>query len=284
MRAVEEHGLSLDERVETDRDLVRALAFRLLGSVSGADAAVAEASRRTGDVDSLIRSTAAACLDALRSREVPEWHVPDVVVSRLTGHAADQTALLDGTVGVPLFVALDQLTPEQRVAFVLHERCGLPLGEIGAVVGTTEDGAGALVAGALERLRTVPVIDGDLAAQRKVVQAYYRAASRGDLDALRELVDETIVLRSDAGAHAFSMVATGVEAVARRMVVFNQIRARGLPALVNGAAGGVVLNHGAVICVVAMTVVGDRIAEADVLFDPNRLAAMDLSAFLTEDL
>ena len=274
------------DRFELHRRPPRAAAFRLLGSVEQADAVVQEAQARLGTsgaagLDRELITIADLCLDRLRDREIPEWHVPDVVVIDADEHGPEDAALLGGSVGVALYTALDGLSPEERVAFVLHDSAGVPFDQVGEVVGVSATAAEHLAAVARDRIGHAPIPDAELAHQLVVVTAYFRAVKRGDLEGTRALLHDDVVVRSDAGEHAFSALVTDAATAAHRAVMFGRIRTRMLPALVNDAAGVVVVAHGEVLSVVAVTVVGDRIAEIDALHDPQRLATMGLSAFLS---
>lgn len=287
MTRSEQLATALGGRFEDNRPMLRALAFRLTGSVRESEAAV-EAARTQLDGQGLpdalraglITATARHCLTTLRSLEHHEWHVPDVVVSDADGHTPEQLALLGGATGVALFVALDTLSPEERVASVLRDGAGVAYDEIGELLDVSARAAESLAGAGRERVSAAPETDVPLLSQRRLVRAYYREAKRGDADAVRGLLHEGgVTLRSDAGEHAISTMVDDPETVARRAVMFARVPTTSIPALVNGAAGAAIVGGGQVTAVVGMTVVGDRIAEIDFLADPTRLAGLDLPTF-----
>src|SRR5919106_824032 len=206
----------LADRFEANRSHLRAVAYRMLGSVSEADDAVQEAwlrlSRRS-DPDELDNLRAwlttvvsRVCLDMLRSRrsrreEPLETHMPEPIVSRADGMDPEQEALLADSVGLALLVVLESLTPAERLAFVLHDMFAVPFDEIGPMVGRSPTAARQLASRARRRVQgaaTVP--DPDLPRQREVVDAFFAAAREGDFDALVAVLDPDVVLRSDGGA------------------------------------------------------------------------------------
>ena len=187
----------------------------------------------------------------------------------------DEEALLADSVGLALLVVLDTLTPAERLAFVLHDMFGLPFDEIAPMVGRSPTAARQLASRARRRVHgaEVPAPDRDLARQRDVVDAFFRAARGGDFDALVALLDPDVVLRADRGAGrpAASRVVRGAAAVANQALMFALPAAELHPALVNGAAGVVVTVGGRPFAVMGFTVSGGRIVEIDAIADADRV-------------
>ncbi|MBZ4323589.1 RNA polymerase sigma factor SigJ [Streptomyces huiliensis] len=284
----------LARRFEEHRSHLRAVAYRMLGSLAEADDAVQEAWLRLSRVDAgevnnlggwLTTVVGRVCLDMLRSRtarrEEPmeeRLRLPDPVISGADRVDPEQEALLADSLGLALLVVLESLAPAERLAFVLHDMFAVPFDEIGPVVGRTPAAARQLASRARRRVQgSAPSPDPDLGRQRRVVDAFLAAARGGDFDALVNLLDPDVVARSDGGpSRAFSVV-RGAEAVARQASRFARVAESARPALVNGAAGVVATAGGAPFSVLAFTVVDDRIVALDILTDPERLAALDLA-------
>jgi RNA polymerase sigma factor (sigma-70 family) len=284
----------LAERFEANRSHLRAVAYRMLGSLSEADDAVQEAWLRLGrsdthDVDNLdgwlTTVVARICLDMLRSRqsrreEPLEPHLPDPVVSRGDELEPEEQALLAEGVGLALLVVLETLGPAERLAFVLHDMFGVPFDQIAPIVGRSPTAARQLASRARRRVRgTARVPDADLARQRAVVDAFFAAARAGDFEALVAVLDPDVVLRADGGAGraVASRVLHGARTVAEQAMAFTGMLPFARPALVNGVAGIVVAPHGRPFSVMAFTVRHGRIVEIDILVDPERLAELDLA-------
>jgi RNA polymerase sigma factor (sigma-70 family) len=279
----------LADRFEEHRPRLRAVAYRMLGSLTDADDAVQDAWLRltragTGEVENLggwlTTIVARICLNMLRSRttrreEPLDAHVPDPVVSPEGPLQPEEEALLADSVGLALLVVLDSLAPAERLAFVLHDMFELPFEEIAPMVGRTPTAARQLASRARRRVRgaELPAPDPDLARQRDVVDAFFQAARGGDFDALVALLDPDVVLRSDFGARrpAAPRVTHGAAAVARQALVGAVPTAHLHPALVNGAAGVVVTVHGRPFAVLGFTVTDGRIVEIDAIADPDRV-------------
>jgi RNA polymerase sigma-70 factor (ECF subfamily) len=290
-----DEGEWLAERFEADRPRLRAVAYRMLGSLAEAEDAVQEAWLRVSRADSsgvanlggwLTTVVARVCLTMLQTRasrrEQPlDARVPDPVVSGVDGGDPEQEALLADSVGLALLVVLERLAPAERLAFVLHDMFGVPFDEIASIVGRSPGAARQLASRARRRVRgarTVP--DADLARQREVVDAFLAAARTGDFDALLAVLDPDVVLHADRGAlpagasrgvRGAAAVATGALSYARRLAWFAQ------PALVNGTAGLVVTIQGRPFAVLGFTVAGGKIVEIDILADPVRLSQLDLA-------
>lgn len=264
---------------------MRALAHRLLGSLSEADDAVQEAwlrLRRTDGVDNLggwlTTVVARICLNLLRDRRVDPVgvHLPDPIVS---GPDPEQEAVRDDSVGLALMVVLDTLTPPERVAFVLHDLFAVPFEEIAPLLERSTAATRQLASRGRRRVQEAPVPDPDLKHQREVVDAFFAAAREGDFDALVAVLDPDIVLRADGGAARARQTVTirGAGDVAAQAVTGTRFAPFVRPALVNGAAGAVVVANGRALSVMGFTVVRGKIVAIDVLYDPERLADLDLA-------
>ena len=281
---------------EQNRSRLRAVAYRMLGSFAEADDAVQETWLRMSRADAsgvdnldawLTTIVARVCLNMLRSRnsrrEQPfDTYVPDPVIGRADGTSPEDEAVLADSVGLALQVVLETLTPAERLAFVLHDMFDLPFDEIGPMVGRSPTAARQLASRARRRVRGVEAQapDADIGRQREVVDAFFAAAHHGDFDALVAVLDPDVVLRSDGGSThpQASAVVHGAAAVAGRAVMFAQRAAVVRPALVNGAAGVVFTVDGHPVSVMGFTVSGGKIAEINVLADPERLSRLDLTA------
>lgn len=286
---------ALTRQFEQDRPHLRAVAHRMLGSYAEADDALQEAWIRldradTSDVENLTAwlttVVARICLNVLRSRatrrEDPlDPHVPDPVVVPAGGGGPEHEAVLADSVGLALLVVLDALPPAERLAFVLHDLFKLPFDEIAPVVGRSTEATRQLASRARRRVQGAsPADETDLARQRQVVDAFFAAARRGDFAALVEVLDPDVVLRSDRGeAPGGSRLVRTAEAVAGQALLFAGPDRVVHPALVNGGAGVVVTSDGRPLAVMGFTVADGRIVAIDALGDPDRLAALDLSAF-----
>jgi RNA polymerase sigma factor (sigma-70 family) len=293
--------VTVDERewladgFEANRTHLRAVAYRMLGSLSEADDAVQETWLRLSRSDTtgvenlggwLTTVVARVSLDMLRSRrsrrEEPFGpHVPEPIVSRENGVDPEHQALLADSVGLALLVVLETLAPAERLAFVLHDMFAVPFEEIAPIVDRSPVAARQLASRARRRVRgAAPASDVDIARQREVVNAFIAAARDGDFDALVALLDPDVVLRVDRGAVRArpSRVVRGAPAVARQASSFARLTRIARPALVNGAAGFVVAEGARPIAVACFTVTGGRIVEIDLLADPARLRELDLSA------
>jgi RNA polymerase sigma factor (sigma-70 family) len=290
---MDEHDL-LARRFEAHRPHLRAVAYQMLGSLSEADDAVQEGWLRlsradTGAVDNLggwlTTVVARLSLDMLRARtarrEEPLGpHLPDPVVSRDDGLDPEHEALLAEGVGLALLVVLDTLTPAERLAFVLHDLFAVPFEEIAAILGRAPAAARQLASRARRRVRqAAPVPDADRTRQRAVVDAFLAAARDGDLDALLTLLDPDVVVRADHGAApaGASREVRGRGAAAEQALAFSRRARLARPALVNGAAGLVVVAQDRPLSVMGFTVTRGRIVEIDILADPERLRRLDLA-------
>jgi RNA polymerase sigma-70 factor (ECF subfamily) len=284
----------LAERFEEQRPHLRAVAYRMLGSVSEADDAVQEAWLRlsladTSDVANLggwlTTVVARVSLNMLRSRrsrreEPLGVHMPEPIIDRLDGTDPEHEALLADSVGLALLVVLETLTPAERLAFVLHDMFAVPFDEIAPIVERSPEAARQLASRARRRVqgeRTVP--DADLDRQREVVEAFMAAARDGDFDALVAVLDPDVVVRADVGAvpAGASGEVRGAEAVAAQALSYADAGLLVQPALINGVFGAVTTRRGRPVSVGAFTVRGGKIAAIDILADPARLRQLDLT-------
>ena len=292
----------LADRFEEHRAHLRAVAYRMLGSLAEAEDAVQDTWLRLSragvdEVENLggwlTTITARVCLNMLRSRgrrreESLEVRLPDPVVSLDGELQPEEEALLADSVGLALLVVLDTLNPAERLAFVLHDMFDLPFEQIAPMVGRTPAAARQLASRARRRVKGADIqADPDLARQREVVDAFFAAARGGDFDALVAVLDPGVVLRIDAGARrpAASMAIRGAAAVARQALtgLATALRATRLrPALVNGATGVIVTRHGQPVTVMGFTVTDGKIAEIDAIADPERIRKIT-AAVLTEE-
>jgi RNA polymerase sigma factor (sigma-70 family) len=288
----------LTERFQQHRSHLRAVAYRMLGSVTEADDAVQEAWLRIRDQDParvenmqawLTTIVGRVCLNMLRSRrsrpEELSVHVPDPVVSFEEDDDPEHEALLAESVGLALLVVLDALSPAERLAFVLHDVFGVPFADIATALDRSEAAAQQLASRARRRVRGAPQPDPDIARQREVVDAFFAASRDGDFDALIAVLDPDVELRIDGGVSREhdSLVLRGAEAVAGHAATYSKLYPFVTPALVNGAAGAVVAPRGRLFSVMAFTVANGKISQIDALLDPDRLARLDLSIPRTED-
>jgi RNA polymerase sigma-70 factor (ECF subfamily) len=279
----------LAQRFEEQRAHLRAVAYRMLGSLPEADDAIQDAWMRAsragvGQVDNLggwlTTIVARVCLNMLRARNIRreeslEVRLPDPVISPEGGIRPEEEALLANSLGLALQVVLDALAPAERLAFVLHDMFELPYDEIAPMVGRSPAAARQLASRARRRVKgsEVPAPDPDLARQRAVVDAFFSAARGGDFDALVALLHPDVVLRVDfgPGRPSASTVLRGADAVARQARLGANPAAQLHPALINGAAGVVITIDGRPHNLMAFTVADDRVAAIDVIADPERV-------------
>ncbi|HYK96258.1 MAG TPA: sigma-70 family RNA polymerase sigma factor [Candidatus Dormibacteraeota bacterium] len=286
----------LATRFEEHRSRLRAVAYRMLGSLSEADDAVQEAWLRLNRSDAsavdnlggwLTTVVARLCLDALRTRasrreDSMEVHLPDLMISTAEGDDPEHQAELADSVGLAMLVVLDTLTPAERLAFVLHDTFGLPFDQIGRIVDRSPTAARQLASRARRRVRG-SVVPSDVAPerQRELVDAFLAAARAGDFEALLRVLDPGAIARGETGAAAPilgpSRIVRGAEAVARQALAFRQLAPGARAAIVNGTAGLVAFAGDRPFAVVAFTFADDRIIELDILADPERLARLDLA-------
>ncbi|TAM72217.1 sigma-70 family RNA polymerase sigma factor [Mycobacterium sp.] len=284
---------SLAARFEAARPRLGAIAYRMLGSIDDAQDAVQEAwlrlNRSSGEAIAnpdawLTTVVARICLNMLRDRrthgrEELTAHLPDPIVEAAGEFDPEHRAMLADAVGLALFVVLDTLPPAERLAFVLHDVFTVPFDQIAAIVDRTPESARKLASRARRRIeRADPVPDGDLAAQREVVDAFFAAGRSGDFDRLVSVLDPEVMLRGDFGPAAAGFRTEGATSVAKLARSYagpdREVRA----ATVNGAAGAVIFVAGRAASVMGFVVRGGRIRAIDVLADPVRIAKLDLRA------
>jgi Sigma-70, region 4 len=213
-----------------------------------------------------------------RREEPIDVHLPDPIVDRPDGTNPEHEALLADSVGLALLVVLDTLSPPERLAFVLHDIFAVPFDEIGPIVDRSPEAARQLASRARRRIQAENAVpDVDLNAQREVVDAFLAAAREGDFERLVAVLDPEIVLRADLGPAGESREVRGARAVAGRALFYSSIGLTMKPALVNGAVGMVTFLDGKPFSVGGLTVRGGRIAEIDILADPDRLDELDLT-------
>lgn len=282
----------LAARFEQHRGHLRAVAYRMLGSLTEADDAVQEAWLRLSRADTdavdnlggwLTTVVGRVCLNMLRSRnhrreEPLSPYVPDPVVERPGDADPEQEAVLADSVGIALLVVLETLSPAERLAFVLHDLFAMPFEEIAPIVGRNEAAARKLASRARRRVRgAAPEPDPDLARRREVVDAFLAASRGGDLDALVAVLDPDVVVRTDGGALGRSALLRGRAEVTQGAMAFARIVEHSIPVLVNGDPGEVAIVGGKPVSIAAFAVAGGRIVALDVLTDPERIARLDLS-------
>jgi RNA polymerase sigma-70 factor (ECF subfamily) len=282
----------LARQFEEHRRHLRAVAYRMLGSLSEADDAVQDTWLRlsranTSEVENLggwlTTVVARVALNMLRSRntrrEQPlDVHVPDPVIDPADGTNPEHEALLADSVGLALLVVLETLSPPERLSFVLHDMFAVSFGEIATILERSPEAARQLASRARRRVRgTAPLPDVDLPAQWEVVDAFLAAARDGDFDALVAVLDPDVVLRADGGLAGLSRHVRGAETVAGQALTWSRVDLTMRRALINGAAGLLSIRDGRPFSVGAFTVKGGRIVEIDLLADPDRLAQLDLT-------
>jgi RNA polymerase sigma-70 factor (ECF subfamily) len=289
----------LTEKFEENRPHLRAVAYRMLGSMGEVDDAVQEAWLRLHRTDArsienlggwLTTVIARVCLDMLRSRksrreESLEDHnerMPDFVLSREDRIDPEQERLIADSVGLALLVVLETLSPQERLAFVLHDMFAVPFDEIAAIVGCSPVAARQLASRARRRVRGgAPAHDVDLIQQRRVVNAFLAAVRAGDFEGLMAVLDPDVVRRSDHIPGELNEI-RGARTVAEQAIMFSRLAASAQPVLVNGAAGIISwLPDGQPFSVMGFTIQrqvdGNRIVAIDVFRDPARLSRLDLT-------
>ncbi|HEY0454703.1 sigma-70 family RNA polymerase sigma factor [Actinophytocola sp.] len=289
-----DEGGWLTERFEEHRTRLRAVAYRMLGSVSEADDAVQEAWLRLNRADTsgvenlpawLTTVVARVCLNMLRTRashreESLDARLPEPVAGDEDGADPEQEALLADSVGLALLVVLDTLAPAERLAFVLHDMFAVPFDEIAPMIERSPAAARQLASRARRRVRGGTVVaEADLTRQRRVVDAFLAAARGGDFEALVAVLDPDVVLRADkaVGPTRAPIVLRGVRNVAKGARLASARTPYTQPALINGAVGLVMAPRGRLFLVLSFTITDDRITEIDVIAEPDRLRRLDLA-------
>ncbi|MER7684657.1 RNA polymerase sigma factor SigJ [Streptomyces sp. NPDC097610] len=287
----------LADRFQEHRGRLRAVAYRMLGSLSEADDAVQEVWLKLGRTDvGEIRNLAGwlttvvgrVCLDLLRSRaarreEPLDTYVPDPLVSPLERIDPEQEVLLADSVGLALLVVLETLEPAERLAFVLHDMFAVPFDDIAPVVGRSSAATRQLASRARRRVRgaAAPEPELDPARQKLVLDAFLAASRAGDFEALVSVLHPDVVLRVDSGVlvggAAASKVVHGATGVAQQALMFRQFAEFSRLALVNGAIGVVTAPEGRPLSVMGVTITDGRVVEMYILADPERLTHVNLT-------
>jgi RNA polymerase sigma factor (sigma-70 family) len=283
--------VTAEDLFEQQRPRLRAVAYRMLGSLSEADDAVQETWLRLRRADAaaiknppayLATVVGRVSLNMLRTRRTRREdplgvRMPDPIVT--VDRTPESEAILADEVGLAMMVVLEALTPAERLSFVLHDLFAVPFDEIAPLIEKTPAAARQLASRGRRRVRgQAPAPDADLSRQREVVAAFFAAARDGDLDGLVAVLDPAVVLRSDGGEKRTRQTAVlrGAGTVAGQAVGFARFAPFVHPALVNGAAGVLVAAGGTALSVMAFTVRNGRILRIEVLADPDRLAALPL--------
>jgi RNA polymerase sigma-70 factor (ECF subfamily) len=300
MRSLSEAD-GLIEQFEEQRNRLRAVAYRMLGSLAEAEDAVQDAWIRVQRAESVLVENPAGwfttivarvCLNMLRSRGVrrevtmPD-HLPDPVVSPVGALTPEDEAILADSVGLALQVVVDTLPPAERLAFVLHDLFKVPFEQVASIVGRSEGATRQLASRARRRVQQIEpaAIEADVGRQRDIVDAFYGAARRGDMTRLIELLHPGVVLRSDFGtatAPALREV-RGARAVAQNARFGAATNRVVHPALVNGSAGAVITQDGDPFAVMAFTIADDLILEIDIVGDPQRIARLAAPVLRAQD-
>jgi RNA polymerase sigma factor (sigma-70 family) len=284
----------LAQQFEEHRTRLRAVAYRMLGSLSEADDAVQETWLRLSRIDSdevenlggwLTTVVARVSLNILRSRrsrreEPLDVRMPEPIVDRADGTDPEHEALLADSVGLALLVVLETLNPAERLAFVLHDMFAVPFDEIAPIVDRSPAAARQLASRARRRVQGESATpDADLDTQREVLDAFLAAARESDFEGLLEVLDPDVILRADSGAVAIgaSRLVRGAVNVARGALAFSRLDIEVRPALINGAVGTVTVRDGRPFTIAGFTIRNRRIVEMDILADPESLGRLDLT-------
>jgi len=283
----------LAEQFENNRAHLRGVAYRMLGSLNEADDAVQEAWLKLNRSDAsgienlsgwLTTVIARVCLDQLRSRKsrredsMDDPDVPEPIASHKSRTDPETETLLANSVGLAMLVVLDTLAPAERLAFVLHDMFDLSFEEIAPIVGRSPTAARQLASRARRRVQGKDIHpDADLTRQREIVDAFLAAARGGDFNALLALLDPDVVLRADAAAvpPGTPAVIRSAEAIATRAIQGGARAAQS--ALIDGSVGVIVAPLGQLLMVIRFTITDGKIAEMDVIAEPERLSQLDLA-------
>lgn len=291
----------LAAQFEEHRPRLRSLAYRMLGSLADVDDAVQETWLRASrdgadDVENfggwLTTIASRVCLNMLRTRDIrretpplseepdTQVHVPDPLIGAAEHGGPEDAAVLSDSVSLALMVVLDKLSPAERLAFVLHDMFAVPFEEIAPMIDKSPAATRQLASRSRRRVRDeAPAPDPDVSKQRAVVDAFLAAAREGDFNALVSVLDPAVVLRSDGGLARprYTVELRGTETIAAQATLAKQLAPFARPAIVNGTAGVVTIAGGRVLSVMTFTVVNDKVVTIEVLNDPDRLAALDVS-------
>lgn len=280
------------EEFQRHRPHLRAIAYRMLGSLTEADDAVQDTWLRLRQSNGqpirnlagwLTTAVGRACIDILRTRTARRetlsgtW-LPEPVVSLGDQHDPEQQTLLADSVGLALLVVLESLQPAERLAFVLHDTFAVPYDQIAPIIDKSPAATRQLASRARRRVQGAPAVpDADLATQRRVIDAFLAAARRGDFDALIAVLDPDATFRADTGTGRARPLLSGASEVAAETAAQGpRFAATCYPALVNGAVGIVVCPGSSIIGVAAITVINERIAEIDLILDSNKLPKLNV--------
>jgi RNA polymerase sigma-70 factor (ECF subfamily) len=286
----------LADRFEEKRAHLRAVAYRILGSLAEADDAVQETWLRFSRSENsqvenltawLTTIVSRVSLNMVRSRQARHEarvgpHVPDPMVDPPEGMDPEHEVVLADAVGLALQVVLQRLNPPERLAYVLHDMFDMPFDEIARIMECSPQAARQLASRARRRVRSAdPLANSDRGARKAVVDAYVAAARDGNFEALIALLHPNVVLRSDRGPKpaGASVEVHGAKAVADRAMTFSQLGLEYKQALINGTPGLVCLRQGRRFSVIGFTIADDKITEMDILADLDRLSHLDLRAF-----
>ncbi len=292
---MDEHD-QLAWQFEQHRGHLRAVAYRMLGSLTEAEDAVQEAWLRlsrsdVSDVGNLAgwltTVVSRVCLDTLRSRKSRrEDFVPDPIVTREdSGPGPEEQAVQADAIGLALLVVLETLAPAERLAFVLHDMFGVSFDEIATIVDKSPAATRQLASRARRRVQGKPMSDGDPGRQREIVNAFLAASRGGDFEALLALLDPDVVLRADAGdasaefaGPAVSKLVRGARAVIEQALLFSRMAPYTELSLVNGLPGAATVVNGRLLGVMDLKVVNGRITEINILADLDRLDHLPIPA------
>lgn len=290
----EDENLWFAEQFEQHRPRLQAVAYRMLGSLADADDALQEAWIRTTRSDAtaienidgwLVTLVGRVCIDMLRARRARPEHLagnwtPEPVAGADEGTDPEQSSLLADSVGLALLVVMESLDPAERLAFVLHDMFGVPFDQIAPIVDRTPAAARQLASRARRRVRGMAAPDPDVATQRRAVDAFLAAARAGDFEGLLQVLDPDVVFRVDAGTRsglAPALLTGAAEVAAHAASVGPRFATSCEPAIVNGAVGIIARTRSGVAAVVGILVVTGRIAEIDLVLDPDKLARVHVS-------
>jgi RNA polymerase sigma-70 factor (ECF subfamily) len=273
------------EAFESQRDRLRAVAYRMLGSHADAEDVVQEAWLRLSRQDPetihnlggwLTTVVGRISLDVLRSRQArPQTPLPEYVVTLDDSPAPEDDATLADSVGLALLVVLESLGPSERLAFVLHDLFGVPFEEIGQILGKSTAASKMLASRARHKVRATDPPAGARPEQREVVQAFLAAARGGDFEGLLRVLDPEVKLTVDTPGGA--VVILGATKVAAGAQLAAAAATRGREALVNGRPAIVSWGpDGSPVALLMFTVVDGRITGIEGVADPAKLARMDL--------
>jgi RNA polymerase sigma-70 factor (ECF subfamily) len=281
---------------EANRGHLRAVAYRMLGSLSEAEDAVQETWLKVAGADTdeianiggwFTTVTSRVCLNMLRSRRTRQEesleiaHVPDPILAPLdSDDDPEGQAVLADSVSVALLVVLETLSPSERLAFVLHDLFAMPFDEVAPIVGKTPAAARKLASRARSRVQGATPRSTGLAEQRRVVEAFTAAARGGDLNALMAVLDPNVVIRTDVAADRAPLEVLGAEAAARGAITFQRFTERTQMVRMNGGIGVLAFSGDTVSSMAAFTVADGRVLALNIVADPDRLALIDFAAII----